>query len=90
MRFDPYGGCEYGYLPEHIQSHFICVRKTLLKSEKFKNYWDNFPQINSYGDAVSKHEAIFTKKFSDYGFKWDTYVQSNDLKQFTHFVCPFC
>ena len=89
VRFDPYGGCEYGYLPEHIQSHFICVRKTLLKSEKFKNYWDNFPQINSYGDAVSKHEAIFTKKFSDYGFKWDTYVQSNDLKQFTHYPLMF-
>lgn len=87
--FDPYEGCEYGYLPEHIQSHFICVRKTLLNSEEFRNYWDDFPEIKSYGDAVSKHEAVFTKKFSDYGYKWDVYVQTNDLKQLTHYPLMF-
>ena len=77
--FDPFGGCEYGYIPEHIQSHFIAIRKELLVSEEFRNYWNNFPKINSYLEAISKHEAIFTKKFSDMGYKWNTYVQTDDI-----------
>lgn len=78
--FDPFGGCEYGYIPEHIQSHFIAVRKTLLISKEFRDYWDNFPEITSYKEAISKHEAIFTKKFSDMEYKWDTYVQTDDIE----------
>ena len=83
--FDPFGGCEYGYIPEHIQSHFIAIRKTLLSSDEFKEYWNNFPEINSYKEAISKHEAIFTKKFGDMGFKWDTYVNTDDIEHMNRY-----
>ena len=75
--------CEYGYIPEHIQSYFICVRKEMLSDISFFNYWNEFPQINSYSEAVGKHEAIFTKKFGDMGFRWDSYVYTDDLEK-TH------
>lgn len=83
--FDPFGTVPYGYIPEHIQSSFICVRKDMLSSPEFHNYWDKMPEVNSYGEAVGRHEAIFTKKFNEYGFKSDVYVNTDDLKEYTHY-----
>jgi rhamnosyltransferase len=76
---------EYGYIPEHIQSHFICVRKSMFSDHAFKEYWDSRPMITKYGDAVGKHEAIFTKKFEDMGFKSDVYVNTEDLREYTSY-----
>lgn len=73
----------YGYIPEHIQSHFIAVRQSMIKSMAFQKYWDDHVEINCYEDAVGKHEAIFTKYFSDMGFHWETYVNTDDLEGFT-------
>lgn len=70
----------YDYLPEHIQSHFIAIRGKMLKSYELKYYWDNMKPVNSYAEAVGYHEAIFTQKFSDYGYTWDVYADSNYLK----------
>lgn len=83
--FDPFGTIPYGYIPEHIQSSFICVRHDMLNSLEFHDYWDKMPEVNSYGEAVGKHEAIFTKKFTDCGFKSDVYVNTDDLKEYTHY-----
>ena len=80
---DPWGLIQYGYIPEHIQSHFIAVRKPMLKSYEFKQHWEKMRMINTYFESVSYHESIFTKKFNDKGFKSDTYVNSNELKDFT-------
>ena len=80
---DPWGLIQYGYIPEHIQSHFIAVRKPMLKSYEFKQHWEKMRMINTYFESVSYHESIFKKKFNDKGFKSDTYVNSNDLKDFT-------
>ncbi|MDR2864905.1 MAG: rhamnan synthesis F family protein [Spirochaetaceae bacterium] len=77
--FDPFGTIEYGFIPAHIQSSFICVRKNMFNDDMFKNWWTKMPMINSYGDSVGKHEAIFTKKFEDAGFNDDLYVKTDDL-----------
>ena len=71
--------CKYGYIPEHIQSHFIAVRNSMLCSEKFQEYWDGFPEIRNYNEAIGLHEAIFTKHFADFGFTWDVYVDTADI-----------
>lgn len=81
----------YGYIPEHIQSHFIAVRQTMIKSREFQKYWDKMPEITCYDEAVGKHEAIFTKHFADKGFRWEAYVDTSDLEGFTCyplFECP--
>lgn len=75
---DPFGTIEYGYIPEHIQSHFIAVRNRMLCSIEFQEYWNNMRQINDYREAVGYHEAIFTKKFSEAGFKWDVYADMGE------------
>lgn len=86
---NPYN-ISYGYIPEHLQSHFIAIRKNMLSSLEFHNYWDSRPEIASYEDSVGKHEAIFTKFFSDKGFIWDKYIDTDDLKDFTGYPLMWC
>lgn len=76
---DPFGTIEFGYIPEHIQSHFIAVRSHMLKSIEFQTYWNNMQEINDYREAVGCHEAIFTKKFSEAGFTWDVYADMGEV-----------
>lgn len=78
---DPFGTICYGYIPEHIQSHFIAVRRNMIQSKEFQDYWNQMPPINNYLEAVGFHEAIFTKKFADMGYRWDVY---SDLGDFSH------
>lgn len=40
---DPFGRSPFGYLPEHIQSHFHAYRRSLITSKAFQDYWDNMP-----------------------------------------------
>lgn len=75
--FDPFSAqSALGYLPVHLQSHFIAVRRTVATSPEFRDYWERMGAIRSYGDAVSKHEVIFTKRFSELGFRWTAYVDT--------------
>lgn len=84
--FDPFGTIKYGYIPLHIQSHFIVVRQNMLKSSDFQKYWNERPMVNSYEEAIGFHEAIFTKEFGDKGYKWDVYADTSDL--YNHSYCP--
>ena len=70
-----------GKIPPHIQSHFTVIRNKMLNSAEFKKYWDSVPRINSFEDALFKHEFVFTKHFADLGYKWDVYL---DYSEFEH------
>lgn len=83
--FDPWGNMEDGTIPIHIQSHFIAVRNKMIRSEKFHKYWDERPMINRYEDAVGLHEAVFTGIFETAGYKWDVYVDTEDLVEQTFY-----
>ena len=63
--FDPFGYNPYGYIPEHIQSHFMAFRKSLISSEDFKKFWKEMPIVKSYDESVGCFESVFTKKFAD-------------------------
>lgn len=82
--FDPFGTLQDGYIPEHIQSHFISIRQDMVKSEGFQRYWDEMPFIKDYLSSVGYHESMFTKRFADQGFKWDVYCNSDDLEGYTY------
>ncbi|MDT0126583.1 rhamnan synthesis F family protein [Paenibacillus sp. RRE4] len=84
VTYDPFGTIKYGYIPEHIQSHFIAVRNKMLTSSEFQKYWNNMRPVNSYIEAIGFHEAIFTKEFSDKGYTWNTYVDTSDLEGYTY------
>lgn len=87
---DPSGCCVYKYIPDHIQSHFIVCRKSLVESKDFHEYWDNMPMIHNYWEAVGMHEMIFTKHFADMGYKWDVSVDMEDLRDYNGYPLMMC
>lgn len=87
--FDPFGCNPYGYVPEHIQSHFMVYRRNLVGSVEFQKYWNDMPEINSYKDSVGIHETAFTKRFADMGFRWDVYVDTEEYNALTTYPLIF-
>ena len=84
---DPFGYSPYGYLPQHIQSHFIVYRNRFIRSRELREYWAQIPAISSYQESIGLHESVFTKRFEDLGFKWDTYVKTpEDGKLTTYYI----
>lgn len=82
--FDPFGTIEYGYIPKHVQSYFMVFRQSLFGSSDFVNYWKNLPVITNYYEAVGYFETVFTKKFSEKGYKWKVYAGSDELEGYTY------
>lgn len=82
--YDPFGTIKYGYIPRHIQSHFIVVRSSMLLSIEFKKYWTDMQPITSYEEAIGFHEAIFTKHFEGIGFKSSAYIDTKSLSKHTY------
>lgn len=68
---------------DHIHSYFIAIRNSLLVSKEFKEYWDNFPKVTSYYEAVFGFEVRFTDFFAKKGFSYDVFVQTDDIKALT-------
>lgn len=63
-------------LPEHIQSYFICVRKTLLSDASFNTFWEEMAIPTSYEDAIEEFEVKFTQFFNNRGFNYTTWIEN--------------
>lgn len=61
-------------IPFHLNSHFIAVRKPMLTSEAFIDYWRNMAPIKSYWESIDYHELRFTPYFQDKKFVVSSYV----------------
>lgn len=83
--YDPYEGKNrYGYLPEHIQSHFLVLRKSLFLSDDYKEFIISMENPKTYVDSICEYESIFTKHFEDLGYKWDVYVNTDRLEKYAY------
>lgn len=58
-----------GTLPAHLQSNWLAVRSSVLRSDAWASYWATMPAITSYDDSIRHHEARFTQFFADAGFR---------------------
>lgn len=86
MPDDPYGNVyPWGYMPEHINSHFIAVRRSLLTGWAFRNFIYNLPNPSSRLESVIQFETMFTKKFSDLGYVYDTYTDTDFMEGIHYF-----
>lgn len=86
---DPFGQIPYGYLPEHLQSHLIVVRRSLFMSYQYRDFMMNRKNPANYTEAICTYEAIFTKVFSDLGFTWDVYMDTSDLEGVFYYPVMF-
>lgn len=83
---DPFGCIPFGYLPKHIQSYFLVLRHNFFISKDFQNYWKDLQLPVRYTDSIVNFEAVFTKIFEDKGYKWTTYIDTEDMEERS--VCP--
>ncbi|MGO5165168.1 MULTISPECIES: rhamnan synthesis F family protein [unclassified Candidatus Paralachnospira] len=83
--FDPYGIIECGYIRDHLQSHFIVARQSLLKSKDYREYWETLPPITNYKESVAYHETYFTHHFAELGYKWEAYAHWDGLEQYSEY-----
>ncbi|GAA1885969.1 rhamnan synthesis F family protein [Lapillicoccus jejuensis] len=67
-----------GPLPEHLQSHWLAVRRPMFTSLEWQQYWSTMPMITSYEQSVLLHEARFTAHFAAKGFRWTTAFPTED------------
>lgn len=68
VRVEPHPFTGEGYLPYHLQSYWLAVRKDMFLSPEWERYWRDLPPMDRYEDAVVKHEGVFTELFTGYGF----------------------
>lgn len=81
----------YAFVPEHIQSYFMVIRKRMLYSAHFEAYWKAMPYYTSFSDAVNQYEVLYTAHFSQLGYQYDVFADCNAnnsenfLNNFNHF-----
>jgi rhamnosyltransferase len=80
---------KYKYIPEHIQSSFLVIRNSLLKSHDYMDFWENMPMVKSYADSVGHYESIFTHDFKNMGYQEDVFVHTEDLREHTRYPLLF-
>jgi lipopolysaccharide biosynthesis protein len=72
-----------GTLPYHLNANFIAVRRDLLQSRTFRQYWKKLAPYARYEEAILSHEAVFTEYFTRLGYKCESYLKSE--KYGTHY-----
>lgn len=74
-----------GHIPEHLQSFFLVIRKPMLCSDAFYQYWKGIQlQGKTLLDAIVEHELRFTEFFAKKGYKWKAYVDTSVLENDTN------
>ncbi|MFD0996019.1 rhamnosyltransferase [Pseudoclavibacter chungangensis] len=63
---DPYR--HRGTMPAHLQSYWLAIRRRMLASQAWADFWSRLPATDSYADAVRCFEVPFTSHFTAEGF----------------------
>ena len=64
---------KWGYIPESMTSNFWVVRRKLLHSAEFKEFYEKLPPINSYNESTVYYEFSFSMMVKESGFLFDTF-----------------
>lgn len=81
---DPYGKNRYGYMPAHIQSHFLVLRRSLFLSAEYKEFIIDRKNPSSYVESICDYESIFQKYFEDLGFEGDVYCDEAQYEGYVY------
>ncbi len=63
--------------PEHILSFFYVFQSPLLHSREFRDYWEEIPYYKDYMTVVKQYERKLTKHFSDLGYVYGAYAETD-------------
>ena len=73
----------YAEQPDYIQTYFYAIRKKMLQSYEFKKHWYPKTEPKNLYEAAGIHDAVFTKKFNEYGFVSDVYIDTEKYRLVT-------
>lgn len=62
-------------LPAHIQTYFIVIKKRILQSDYWFDFWKKMNYPDDYADAIRNFEVRFTTYFSERGFHYRTWLE---------------
>lgn len=70
-------------IDEHIQGYFIVIRKNMLQSRDFIEFWRKIKYANSYSEAVRYNEIYFTTYNKKIGYSYGALIdfRSGDKKR---------
>ena len=62
----------------YVEPYFLAMRQALLSAPEFSQFWDSVEDDDTTDQALSGQAVAFTRRFSDLGFSWATYVNACD------------
>lgn len=70
-------GLKRGVIEPHLQSWFLCLKKTVINSDKFDEFMKSITHLDNKLEIIQKYEIGFTQEMAKY-FKYDfPYTSSN-------------
>jgi len=72
----------------HLQSYFICFRNTLLKNNKFFEFFDSCELYNDVKSVIDNIECKLTHYFTNIGFTYKSYI--NIVDKNWNFELKYC
>ena len=76
-----------GFFPAHLQSYFLVIRKSLLFSQEFYNFWQELTPAQNWNEAVAQ-ETSFTHYFETKGFIALSYIKTKSTALFRNPTIP--
>lgn len=70
------------YKNHHICSYFLVVSETILKSQVFWKFWEDYNYTNSRMNIIQFGEIEFSVAIQKAGFSSSSYINSSNLYQF--------
>lgn len=64
--------------PEHVQSYFLVFNNNVIKSQAFKNFWNNIIYYDDVSSVIQNYETQITKKISESGFMYSSWIHNHN------------
>ena len=66
-------------IPYHVQPYFLVIRRKLLCSQIFFDFWNELEVPSNYAQAISNYELKFAEFFAAKDFKGGAYIDGKKL-----------
>jgi rhamnosyltransferase len=74
------------YVPEHIQSYFMCFNKNVIKSSAFQIFWNNIKYETDIMTVIKKYEIKFTQILNNAGFTHAVFIDTALFPKIKHYI----
>ena len=72
------------FIPEHLQSYFICYSNNVIKSKTFRLFWENVKDYKDVSQVIMNYETRITEVLVKDGFVYDAYFDAQEYSAKHH------